>query len=70
MDMLDISEDQLRQRLEEMRQEHSDLDLAIQRIGESPPYDELQLMRLKRKKLNLKDEIQRVENMLVPDIIA
>jgi len=68
--MLDFTDDELRARLAELEEEHRDLDLAIDRISETPPFDELQLRRLKRRKLGLKDEISRIKNMLVPDIIA
>ncbi|MDX1400300.1 MAG: DUF465 domain-containing protein [Kiloniellales bacterium] len=61
---------QLRQRLEELRSEHRDLDDVIAHIVETRPYDQLQLQRLKKRKLKLKDEILRIEDELLPDIIA
>ena len=61
---------QLRQRLEELRSEHRDLDDVITHLGETRPYDQLQLQRLKKRKLRLKDEILRIEDELLPDIIA
>jgi hypothetical protein len=66
----DISEDALRERLAELRQEHADLDAAIQAITTSPVPDMMLIGRLKRKKLALKDEIARIEDMLTPDIPA
>lgn len=69
-DYRELSDTELHAKLLELEQEHSDLDSAIDRIISTPPYNDLQLMRLKKKKLFLKDEIQRVRDMLTPDIIA
>lgn len=63
-------EDQLREQLAELKQEHADLDAALQAIALSPLPDMLLIGRLKRKKLGLKDEIARIEDLLTPDIIA
>jgi len=68
--MDDLDEDALRDRLAELRQDHADLDAAVQAIALSPLPDMLLIGRLKRKKLALKDEICRVEAQLTPDIIA
>jgi hypothetical protein len=62
--------DELRQRLEALRLEHRDLDDVIARLIEKAPYDQLQLQRLKKRKLRLKDVISRIVNDLRPDIIA
>lgn len=64
------SEEALTARLAELRQDHADLDASIQAIALSPLPDMMLIGRLKRKKLALKDEIARVEDMLTPDIIA
>ncbi|MGM0561494.1 MAG: YdcH family protein [Pseudomonadota bacterium] len=61
---------QLRERLETLRMEHRDLDDAIQRMVEHPPYDQLKMQRLKKRKLTLKDRISDIEDRLIPDIIA
>jgi hypothetical protein len=61
--------DNLLRRLHELRSEHRDLDTVIARMDTSPP-DHLQLQRLKKRKLKLKDEIAWLEARLVPDIIA
>lgn len=61
---------ELRVKLEELRQEHRDLDDAIQRLSETLPFDSLQVQRLKKRKLSLKDQIIKVESKLLPDIIA
>jgi len=57
-------------RLEELRLEHRDLDDAIARVTESPPFDQITIQRLKKRKLGLKDQIARLEDALLPDIIA
>ncbi len=62
--------ERLRQRLSQLIEEHRDLDDVIARIEESAPFDQIQLKRLKKRKLMLKDEMARVENLLLPDIIA
>jgi hypothetical protein len=66
----DLSEAALIARLSQLRQDHSDLDAAVQAIALSPLPDMLLIARLKRKKLALKDEIARIEDQLNPDIIA
>jgi hypothetical protein len=69
-DTTPVSEDALRERLAQLRQDHADLDAAVQAIAASPLPDMLLIGRLKRKKLALKDEIARIEDLLTPDIIA
>ncbi|MCR5877979.1 YdcH family protein [Phenylobacterium sp. J367] len=64
------SEEVLQARLTELRQDHADFDAAIQALSASPLPDMMLIGRLKRKKLALKDEIARLEDMLTPDIIA
>ena len=59
----------LLRRLHEMRSEHRDLDTVIARL-EADKGDQLQIQRLKKRKLKLKDEISWLESRLVPDIIA
>ncbi|HQX85437.1 MAG TPA: DUF465 domain-containing protein [Aestuariivirga sp.] len=53
-----------------MLQQHRDLDVAIASLAETGTSDQLQLRRLKKMKLDLKDQIQKIENMLIPNIIA
>ncbi len=60
----------LRQRLAELKTEHRDLDIAIDALISSGNYNNLQLQRLKKRKLTLKDQIFLTENVLTPDIIA
>jgi hypothetical protein len=59
-----------RAKLAQLMQEHRDLDAAIEALSESPNADLLQLSRLKKRKLQLKDEITEIHNGLLPDIIA
>jgi hypothetical protein len=64
------TDDVLRVELEVFRSEHRDLDDAINALQDHGPSDALQLRRLKKKKLSLKDKIARIEDKLTPDIIA
>ncbi|WP_051272831.1 DUF465 domain-containing protein [Sphingomonas phyllosphaerae] len=57
-------------RLETLRIEHRDLDAAIAALAEGGASDQLQLMRLKKRKLRLRDEIAQLEDQMIPDIIA
>lgn len=69
--MAEIDEQEmLRARLEQLKTEHGDLDRAIDALIESGNYNSLQLQRLKKRKLILKDQIYATKNMLLPDIIA
>jgi hypothetical protein len=61
---------ELRAQLAALMQEHRDLDTAIAAMIESGVRDQLQLSRLKKRKLQLKDQIARIEDALLPDIIA
>lgn len=63
-------EPQVRARLAELRLEHRDLDDAIHRLTESVYVDQLQLRRMKKRKLMLKDAIALLESMLIPDLDA
>ena len=57
-------------RLRELELEHQDLDDVIGRLSRDPAQDQLQLRRLKKRKLVLKDQIQKLRTRLIPDIIA
>jgi len=63
-------EQALRAKLAELTQEHRDLDMAIAALIASGANDQIQLTRLKKRKLQLKDQIARIEDDLLPDIIA
>lgn len=60
----------LRAKLEEYRLEHRALDTAIERIAHDATMDQIQLRRLKKRKLLLKDVIARIESRLIPDQLA
>jgi hypothetical protein len=62
--------DVIKAKLETLRQEHRDLDDVIARLTEKAPFDQLQLQRLKKRKLVLKDLMLQLESRLIPDIIA
>ncbi|MDF3075120.1 MAG: hypothetical protein K0S54_2787 [Alphaproteobacteria bacterium] len=62
--------DELRAKFEELLREHRDLDAEIARLTSEQPFDQLQVQRLKKRKLALKDEITSVHQQLIPDIIA
>jgi hypothetical protein len=61
---------QMEARLDLLRLEHRDLDTAIAALAETGVPDQLQMARLKKRKLRLRDEIAMVEDELIPDIIA
>lgn len=63
-------QDTLQEQLGVLRAEHRDLDDIIARLSDHAPYDQLQLQRLKKRKLALKDQINQIESRLLPDIIA
>jgi hypothetical protein len=60
----------LRRQLAELQSEHRDLDDIIARLSEKVPFDQLQVQRLKKRKLAIKDQMERVRSKLLPDIIA
>ncbi len=59
-----------RRMLEELKTEHRDLDDVISRVSEGAYVDMIRLQRLKKRKLQLKDLIEKLESELIPDIIA
>nr|WP_247710215.1 DUF465 domain-containing protein [Qipengyuania huizhouensis] len=68
-----VNEQELRKRLEMLKSEHRDLDAAIAALteaGDGGFVDQLQIARLKKRKLQLKDRISAIEDSLIPDIIA
>ncbi len=68
--MTEADEQALRAKLTELVQEHRDLDAAIAALIDSGISDQLRLTRLKKRKLQLKDQIMLIEDSLLPDIIA
>ncbi|WP_354302101.1 DUF465 domain-containing protein [Sphingomonas sp. PvP015] len=65
-----MDEAQIKVRLGEIRTEHRDLDAAIAALWSNVVPDQLQIARLKKRKLRLRDEIAAFEDQLIPDIIA
>jgi hypothetical protein len=65
-----VEEAEIRRRIELLRIEHRDLDDSIAALNAQPAPDQLQIARLKRRKLRLRDEITLLEDQLIPDIIA
>lgn len=61
---------EIRRRIEELRTEHRDLDAAAAALRDASNPDQLQIARLKKRKLRLKDEMALLGDMLLPDIIA
>ena len=65
-----MTEDEMRKRLEVLRIEHRDLDAAIDALSAGGAKDQLQIARLKKRKLRLRDQIAMIADYLIPDIIA
>jgi len=65
-----MNEAELLKQLELLRSEHRDLDAAIAALTDAGSSDQLQIARLKKRKLRLKDQIALLEDTLLPDIIA
>ena len=66
----DDNQDQNVAQLHQLESEHHDLDDVIERLGDDKPFDQLQLQRLKKRKLALKDGITKLRSRILPDIIA
>jgi hypothetical protein len=67
---MDLDTEALKAKLATLKTEHRDLDQMIARLAEHAPVDQLELQRLKKRKLLLKDQITKIESELLPDIIA
>lgn len=65
-----IDEEDLRDQLENMRREHKSLDEQLEQLSRAQAVDFLTIAKLKKEKLRIKDCIQRIESMLIPDILA
>jgi len=63
-------DDRIRSQIATLREEHQDLDDAVRALESLPMPDQLQIARLKKKKLTLRDQIAKLEDRLTPDIIA
>ena len=68
--MDDLDQEAIKHQLAELEMEHRDLDDVIAQITDSGPFDQIQIQRLKKRKLMLKDEILRLKSRLIPDSIA
>ena len=69
-DLVTEDMEELEEKLIALEHEHKDLDDIIDRLRSTPPVDFLQVKRLQKKKLMLKDQIQKLRSSLLPDIIA
>ena len=67
---MDLDNEAIKQKLAALKVEHRDLDQIIAQLSEADEADQLQIQRLKKRKLALKDMMARLESMLLPDIIA
>ena len=67
---MDLDTEALKAKLAALKTEHRDLDQVITRLAAHAPVDQLELQRLKKRKLLLKDQITKIESELLPDIIA
>ncbi len=67
---MQMNKESLSERLERLRVEHSGLDHRIDEMCSEGVYDDIQILRLKKQKLAIKDQMGRLESDLVPDIIA
>lgn len=69
-EMIPMPNVEIRAQLLELRQRHQDLDAAVDALALMPTPDQLQIARLKKQKLVLRDQIVKLENMLTPDLLA
>ena len=70
-DLIQTEEEKaLLKQLAELQQEHADLDASIEALTLMPVPDQMMIARLKRKKLSLRDEIVKIQDQILPDIIA
>ncbi len=67
---MDSADDAIQQRIEELLLEHRDLDIAIKVLADSAGHDQLQLRRMKKRKLLLKDQIAHLQSQITPDVPA
>ena len=68
--MSSLDKERIKEKLQELRTEHRDLDEALLRLTESPVPDMLAMQRMKKRKLIIKDMIIKYESMIIDDIIA
>ena len=70
IEITDEEIEEIRLALAELQLEHRDLDDIIHHLSREPSIEQLKIKRLKKRKLHLKDQISRLENKLIPDILA
>ena len=64
------TQDKIKEKINQLRKLHSELDIEISKIVKVIPVDQVMLQRLKKQKLKLKDEISKLSSLILPDIIA
>jgi hypothetical protein len=69
-ELTEVERAELRRQLERLREEHRDLDAAIEALDNAGAADRLQMQRLKKRRLGLRDRLSQLEDLLTPDIIA
>ena len=67
---MEADHENIKKEINELLEQHSELDDAIERINDKIPFDQIKLQRLKKRKLLLKDEIKKLKSQTLPDIIA
>ena len=67
---MEADQENIKKEINELLEQHSELDDAIERINDKIPFDQIKLQRLKKRKLLLKDEIKKLKSQTLPDIIA
>jgi len=67
---MEADQEKIKKEINELLEQHSELDDAIERINDKIPFDQIKLQRLKKRKLLLKDEINKLKSQTLPDIIA
>jgi len=67
---MEADQENIKKEINELLEQHSELDDAIERINDKIPFDQIKLQRLKKRKLLLKDEINKLKSQTLPDIIA
>ena len=67
---MEADQEYIKKEINDLLEQHSELDDAIERINDKIPFDQIKLQRLKKRKLLLKDEIKKLKSQTLPDIIA
>ena len=67
---MDLEIEAIKTKISQLKSEHRSLDESIRRLEDGSPFNPIEMQRLKRRKLALKDQLARLESKLLPDIIA